>query len=137
MDVASNRPTATERPPPHLHPSSTGFARSIASVVAGHAERIGDRDAFTAIRGLVPIERLTYRELFERSATIAGHLLRQVRPGDRVGLVFQPSLDTVTSLLACFYAGTIAVPIVPPAGRALTQRFAGIAADCRPAEVMT
>ena len=37
-----------------------------------------------------------------------------LKRGDRVLLVFFPGLDFTVSLLACFMAGLIAVPVFPP-----------------------
>ena len=53
--------------------------------------------------------------------------------GDRVLLVYMPSLDFVVAFLACLSAGLVPVPVYPPDPRrskAYVAAFAQIAADC-------
>jgi acyl-CoA synthetase (AMP-forming)/AMP-acid ligase II/1-acyl-sn-glycerol-3-phosphate acyltransferase len=58
----------------------------------------------------------TYAELFHRSKNVALHLINELelKPGDRVLLVFPPSLDFMVAFLGCLMAGVIAVPVFPP-----------------------
>jgi amino acid adenylation domain-containing protein len=67
-----------------------------------------------------PDGELSYGELDASSARLAGALAAAgVTPGDRVGLVARPSLDTVVGLLAAWRAGAAFVPLDPtwPAAR--------------------
>jgi amino acid adenylation domain-containing protein len=59
---------------------------------------------------------ITYRELEERSNQLA-HLLRQhgINKGDRVGLYFPKSVESVISMLAVVKAGAVYVPLDPQA----------------------
>ena len=59
---------------------------------------------------------LTYAELERATTVLAHHLLGKcgLRAGERVLLVFFPGLHFTASLLACFKAGIIAVPVFPP-----------------------
>lgn len=64
-------------------------------------------------------ECYSYLELEEITDALASHLLSAEAPvrlqqGDRVLLVFFPGLHFMISLLACFKAGIIAVPVFPP-----------------------
>lgn len=61
--------------------------------------------------------------LDDATAALADHLLgeRGIRPGDRVLLVFFPGLDFGISVIACFKAGIIAVPVFPPDPRKLEK----------------
>jgi amino acid adenylation domain-containing protein len=59
---------------------------------------------------------ITYRELDERSNQLA-HLLQQhgVRKGDRVGLYFPKSVESIISMFAVLKAGGVYVPLDPAA----------------------
>jgi acyl-CoA synthetase (AMP-forming)/AMP-acid ligase II len=52
-------------------------------------------------------------------------------------LVFPPSLDFVTALFGCFYAGCVAVPAPYLIGKRAVGRCAAIFQDCEPAAVLT
>jgi amino acid adenylation domain-containing protein len=88
-----------------------------------------------------PGERLTYRELDERSNRLAHHLLASgVRPGDRVALRLERSAGMVVAILAVLKAGAAYVPLDPawPAERlehALRDSGASILIDADPEEV--
>lgn len=62
------------------------------------------------------VEQLTWHEARRSAAAIARHLVRSVglAPGERVLLVYPPSLDFVKALLACLWAGVVPVPVCPP-----------------------
>jgi amino acid adenylation domain-containing protein len=59
---------------------------------------------------------ITYRELDERSNQLA-HLLHQrgIRKGDRVGLFFPKSVESIISMLGVLKAGGVYVPLDPQA----------------------
>eukprot|EP00602_Paraphysomonas_sp_CaronLab_P007959 CAMPEP_0185034110 /NCGR_PEP_ID=MMETSP1103-20130426/23687_1 /TAXON_ID=36769 /ORGANISM="Paraphysomonas bandaiensis, Strain Caron Lab Isolate" /LENGTH=811 /DNA_ID=CAMNT_0027570633 /DNA_START=15 /DNA_END=2450 /DNA_ORIENTATION=+ len=63
-----------------------------------------------------PIDSYTYMELERITSTLAVHLTCDcgLQPGDRAMLVFFPGLHFMISLVACFKAGVIAVPVFPP-----------------------
>jgi non-ribosomal peptide synthetase component F len=67
---------------------------------------------------------LTYRELEERSNQLA-HLLRDrgIRKGDRVGLYFPKSLESLVAMFGILKAGAAYVPLDPdqPAARAWSR----------------
>ena len=57
-------------------------------------------------------ETIRYDELEERSRGLARRLLADgIRPGDRVGLHWVNSIDSVLLLLGCFQAGIIVLPV--------------------------
>ncbi|RAL25791.1 non-ribosomal peptide synthetase [Thermoflavimicrobium daqui] len=59
-------------------------------------------------------EKLTYQELHERSNVVAQVLRQQgVKPGDRVGLLMEKSLDLIIGMLAILKSGGTYVPIDP------------------------
>ncbi|WP_028924536.1 class I adenylate-forming enzyme family protein [Pseudonocardia acaciae] len=57
-------------------------------------------------------ERLSYRELWDRAARVAGGLADEgVRPGDRVANLLPAGLDWVVGFLGTQLAGAVAVPV--------------------------
>ncbi|RYY86427.1 hypothetical protein EON63_05795 [archaeon] len=70
-----------------------------------------------------PTDEYTYQELENASNHLADYLANQtsLKKGDRVMLVFFPGLDFTVSLLACFKAELIAVPVFPPDPRKLKK----------------
>jgi acyl-CoA synthetase (AMP-forming)/AMP-acid ligase II len=58
----------------------------------------------------------TYKELDRATTSLAAYLLNviKIKKGDRVLLVFFPGLAFTASLIACFKAGIIGVPVFPP-----------------------
>lgn len=62
-------------------------------------------------------DTFTYAELDQSTTALAHHLLSSqcgLKVGDRVMLVFFPGLHFTASLIACFKAGIIGVPVFPP-----------------------
>ena len=68
-------------------------------------------------------DQYSYYQLELATSALAKHLLEKtrLRAGDRVLLVFFPGLDFTASLIACFKAGIIAVPVFPPDPRRLKK----------------
>ncbi|MFD6966949.1 amino acid adenylation domain-containing protein [Streptomyces sp. NPDC059949] len=100
--------------------------RRFADSVARHADRPATR-----FRG----RELTYRDLDESGAAWAERLRAEgVGPGDRVALLLEPSLHTVTAVVATLKRGAAYVPLDPhnPAAR---LRF--LLADCGARVVLT
>ncbi len=62
------------------------------------------------------IQSFTYDELHIRSQHLARKLLTdfKVSTGERVLLVYPPSLDFMVAFIACLRSGVIAVPVFPP-----------------------
>jgi len=58
----------------------------------------------------------TYGEFSKKTATLGNALLNTfgLKPGDRVLLVYPPSLDFIVAFVACLRVGVIAVPVYPP-----------------------
>ena len=85
------------------------------------------------------VAKLTYAELESQTRALARSLLSPsttrpaLRPGDRVLLVYLPSLDFIVAFIACLRAGLVAVPTYPPdpqRSKANFGAFATIARDC-------
>ncbi|GLZ28444.1 hypothetical protein Lesp02_06340 [Lentzea sp. NBRC 105346] len=114
----SLRQRVDDRPDSVLH----RFERALA----GHAGRVAVR-----FRGT----ELTYRELDRRAGRWAAELVRRgVRPGDRVAVLLEPSLETPVAILAVLKANASYVPLDvqhPPA------RLRTMLADCAARIVLT
>ncbi|ALU89427.1 polyketide synthase [Herbaspirillum rubrisubalbicans M1] len=85
-------------------------------------------------------QRLSYGELSERVRAHAAALQQRWTPGTVALILFPSGLDYVVSLLACFYAGIIAVPVnLPGAARVkrVLAKIDAISDDCKPAFVLT
>jgi natural product biosynthesis luciferase-like monooxygenase protein len=74
-------------------------------------------------------ENLTLQALAMKARAIAGSLQRRARSGERVLIVSNPGLDFITTFFGCLYGGFIAVPVAPPARKAIDYRIQRIAAD--------
>ncbi|MFE5400098.1 fatty acyl-AMP ligase [Streptomyces sp. NPDC056580] len=101
------------------------MARSLVELLTTHASNHPER---TAYRHLVTgdcdgeIQELTYRRLAVRSHAVAAWLQERRLAGSRAMLLYPPGLDFVSAYLGCLAAGVIAVPGVPPQGRAQNHR---------------
>jgi amino acid adenylation domain-containing protein len=83
--------------------------RCVHDLVEAQAARTPDATAV-----LFEGSRLTYRELNAQANQLASHLEQLgVRPGDRVGLCVERSLDLPISLLAILKTGAVYVPLDP------------------------
>lgn len=76
----------------------------------------------------------TYKSVDQKSLALAAHLISSgISKGDRVLLVFEPSLNYIISFLGCLRAGIIAVPVFPPDPFRLKKdivMFATITGNC-------
>jgi acyl-CoA synthetase (AMP-forming)/AMP-acid ligase II len=85
----------------HLHPS-------VVAMVRASVERHPDVEAVVEVGG----ERVTYAELWERAARVAGGLVGEgVGRGDRVASLLPAGLDWVVGFLGTLLAGAVAVPV--------------------------
>ncbi|WP_129311242.1 fatty acyl-AMP ligase [Streptomyces sp. L2] len=101
------------------------MARSLVDLLTAHASNHPDR---TAYRHLVTgdcdgeIRELTYGRLATRSRAVAAWLQERGLAGARAMLLYPPGLDFICGYLGCLSAGVVAVPGVPPQGRAQNHR---------------
>ena len=75
---------------------------------------------------------ITFGELDRRARALAGRIAEAAGPGERALLLFPSGIEFVVALFACFHAGVIAVPLMPPRRNAARDASAGILADCAP-----
>ncbi|MEU6576870.1 fatty acyl-AMP ligase [Streptomyces sp. NPDC046805] len=101
------------------------MARSLVDLLTEHAAHHPGR---TAYRYLVTgdsdgeVRNLTYGRLAERSRAVAAWLQERGPAGSRAVLLYPPGLEFVCGYLGCLSAGVVAVPGVPPQGRARNHR---------------
>jgi len=95
-------------------------------------EQGGDRAYVTlADRGGEEAE-ITFAALDRRARALAGRITGIAAPGERALLLFPSGVEFVVALFACFAAGVIAVPLMPPRRNAARDAIASILADCTP-----
>jgi len=112
--------------------------RSLAEMFELRAERQPDLVAYRFLPGTShQVEELTYGELDRRARAVASHLRAHARVGDRAALLYSPGLEYVVAVVACLYAGVIAVPAYPPHPRRPDPRVPGIVRDCEARLVLT
>jgi long-chain acyl-CoA synthetase len=86
----------------------TGLPASLPAMLEASAERWPDAEAVAELGG----ERLTYAQLFERAARVAGGLRAGgVSPGDRVAIRLPNGIDWVLAFFGATLAGAIPVPV--------------------------
>ncbi len=84
------------------------LASSLVEMLQRSAERWPDAEALVEVDGA----RLTYRELRDRSARIAGGLRAQgIRQGDRVAIRLPNGIDWCLAFFGIQFAGAAAVPV--------------------------
>ncbi len=87
---------------------------SLVAMLRASVDAQGDTEAVVEVGG----PRLTYRQLWDRAARVAGGLRAAgVQRGDRVGNLLPAGADWVAAFLASQLAGAVAVPV--------NTRFAG------------
>ncbi|GAA2483185.1 fatty acyl-AMP ligase [Streptomyces longisporus] len=101
------------------------MARSLVDLLTEHATQQPDR---TAYRYLVSgdcdgeIQEITYARLARRCRAVAAWLQERGLTGSRAMLLHPPGLGFIADYLGCLAAGVVAVPGVPPQGRADNHR---------------
>ncbi len=77
-------------------------------------------------------DRISYADLIASAKITATSILKRSRPGKTCLIIASPGLDFAIALLACFYAGVIAVPVHPPRKKKRNERLANIIRDANP-----
>lgn len=106
-----------------------------------HAE---DRPEAIAYRFIgSDIERsqtITFLELQTKAQALAAYLQEQLDPNERAILIYTPGLDFVVSIIACLYAGILAIPSYTLASRRLStdlQRLELLINDSKAKAILT
>lgn len=86
----------------------TGLSTSLVTMFRSTVERFPDNEALVEVDG----ERLTYRQLWDRAARVAGGLRAAgIGRGDRVASLLPAGVDWVLGFLGAQLAGAVAVPV--------------------------
>ncbi len=96
-----------------------------------------EKEAFIFLKDSSFPELLTYSDLSIRIDVIGSNLALHTKKGDRVLLLFQPGLEFVCSIFACFKLGLIAVPAYIPSNDRNIPRIINIIKDCDANIVLT
>src|ERR1700757_609404 len=88
------------------------------------------------------LEHYTYQSFAERTRELAAYLSTEagLRHGERVLLVYPPSLEMVAAFFACARIGVVAVPVSPPLPmefEAGLAKLSFIARDCQAKAVLS
>ncbi|KOC88157.1 hybrid non-ribosomal peptide synthetase/type I polyketide synthase [Winslowiella iniecta] len=121
------------------HPALNRFA-TLVDGIEFHAHQQCDFPAlrFHAHDGTEQI--LTFGMIAARSRALAARLQQHYPPGTAALILYPSGVDYVTTLLACFYAGVIAVPVNlsgPSRVKRVLSKLDAITADCQPAVMLT
>jgi acyl-CoA synthetase (AMP-forming)/AMP-acid ligase II len=110
-----------------------GFT-SLNDVLRTHAASHPDHRAYVFLADHGGEEAvLTFAQLDRRASALARRLAARAESGQRALLVFPPGLDFLVGFFGCLYAGTIAVPMMPPPRRdRLRDSSLNIIDDCTP-----
>jgi acyl-CoA synthetase (AMP-forming)/AMP-acid ligase II len=102
---------------------------TLVDVLIRHAAERPDATAYVFLRENGEEERLTFGQLTQRARAIAGHLQTLTCVGERAILLYQPGLDFIEAILACFFARLVAVPVAPLRNAKELPRLGGIIHD--------
>ncbi|WP_354643037.1 fatty acyl-AMP ligase [Kitasatospora camelliae] len=115
--------------------------RNFSELIQARAAEAPGREALVLLPendGRVQPEAVSYRALDAEAKRLAGWLQDRGAAGERVLIVHADRRLFAVSLLACLYAGAIAVPTAPPGGRGHhAARIAGIVKDAAPCVALT
>ncbi len=113
----------------------TNPSDTITNILLERASAQPDDVGFIFITDDKKEKKITYRELHERSVSLASKLEGHV--GER-SLIFLPSgLEYIIAYMGCLYAGVIAVPAYPPRNNKHMERLQAIIDDSAAKFVIT
>lgn len=111
---------------------------TLPALLGDRANRLGNREVYTFLDGDNAPVTISCAHLSERAGIIAGGLRDNgMFLGDRVLLIYTSRPHFIEALFGCFLAGVIAVPVSPPKARRSLDILRSIAANCRPAALLT
>ncbi|MFI8275536.1 fatty acyl-AMP ligase [Streptomyces sp. NPDC085929] len=114
---------------------------ALPAIIQGHAGLQADRPALSFVTYGQATEgtwqTLSFAEVDVRARALAARLESGFPRGGRVGVLCPQGLEYSLGLLACLYAGMIAVPLFPPEDPRRTGQLAAVLADADPACLLT
>ena len=115
--------------------------RNLVELLCARAEQQPDQRAFTfLIDGETGTAGLSYGEIDRQARAIASSLMREGIKGERVLLLYPPSLAFVPAFSGTLYAGAIAVTAPMPVSHRLSRtlpRLEAVARDAQPKVALT
>src|SRR5262245_39535403 len=112
------------------------FDQPLANFVEILRERADRQGAAVAFRffqnGAEETCAMTYAALDREVRRLAGLLQEAGLVGERVLLVYPAGPDYLIAVLACLYAGAIAVPLSAPLANRSLSRLETVATNCQP-----
>lgn len=109
----------------------------ISDILANRQKSTPNKIAYQFYINPSDVISITYSELYAKALSIASHIKKHTKQGDRVLLVYEPGIELITALFGSFYAGTIAVMAYPPVNEQLELKLNNVMSNCDPALVMT
>ncbi|WP_440964825.1 condensation domain-containing protein [Massilia sp. GER05] len=97
-----------------------------------------DKTAFSFLQdGSNVSDAITFAELTRRAKSVAAHLMQCTQQGDRVILLYPPSLEFIVGFFGCIISGRIAVPAIAPSSSRHMERLLAIVDDSGAQVVLT
>ncbi|OEH45957.1 Polyketide synthase PksJ [Legionella parisiensis] len=110
--------------------------QNIVDVVQSRAQKHPHQKAIFYLEdGELKTAELTLAELDQQAKIIAAHLQAHEITGNRVILLYPTGVEFITSLMGCWYAGVIAVPIPCPKMDEFTKQEAFLNAIAEDADI--
>ena len=110
---------------------------TITARLQSHATAMPHQVAYTFLREDGTTDDIAYGALAQRATRLAGYLLQQAEPGERVVLLYPAGLEFITAYFACLLAGMIAVPSTLPHKTRPSRRLQAMLTDADPALILT
>lgn len=111
---------------------------SFVDVLRYWAVENGDSTAYTFLRNGEDVEKcISFRDLDIKARNLAAVLQGKELQNERVLLLYPSSIEYVISLLGCFYAGVIAIPVYPPRNSRGMPRIQSIVEDAHAKAILT
>lgn len=111
---------------------------TLVSRIDRYADVMGTLEAYRFLSPGGSEEYLTYAGLQQRAHRLAKHAQSfGLKPGTRVALIIEPSLEFVVAFFACMVAGLVAVPLPRPRSDAARERINAVLADANCEATMT
>ena len=102
---------------------------TLVDVLLQHVIGRPDATAYVFLRDDGEEEALSFGQLARRAKAIATALQALTSVGERAVLLYQPGLDFIEAILACFFARLVAVPVSPLRNARELPRLVGILED--------
>src|SRR5262247_235256 len=118
--------------------ATTVASSTLVDLLRWRAEERGEQRLYTFLGdGEEETAVLTFAELDSRARILGAQLQSMNAQGERVLLLYPPSMDFIVAFFGCLYAGAVAVPAYPPRQNRNLLRLQSIIADAQAGLVMT